>query len=132
MMPSENAVSLQPILRDSRARAFTRDAFAFVGLATAVALGAAAVLSALVLLLAGPVDATPAAESAPASRPQPQPASPATAQCVPQSHVKVSFEMAMPNERCHDLMRIPNAPEAIPGPALLPVRAPVAALRRRA
>jgi len=122
MIPVENSASLTPALRDSRVVRFARDALYFIGLATVVALGAAVILSALVLLLAEPVDATPAA--------QPQPAAPRKVQCTPRRHLAASFEIEGASGPCHNLMRIPNAPDANRAPGLLRVRAPDAADRR--
>jgi hypothetical protein len=131
MIPADKAASLPPAVHDSRASDFAWDALSFLGLATAVALGAAAILSVLVLLLAAPDDATPAAESSPLSRPAPS-ARPAAAQCAPAPTVTVGVQSAEPAERCQDLMRIPNAPQAIPARGLLRVRAPHASRRRSA
>lgn len=125
MIPVENSASLTPALRDSRVVSFARDALYFIGLATVVALGAAVILSALVLLLAEPVDATPAADSTPTV--QPQPAAPRKVQCTPRRYLAASFEIEGASESCHNLMRIPNAPDANRAPGLLRVRVPDAA-----
>lgn len=130
MNPAEHAAPLASAPNRRRASPVARDALAFVGLATAVALGAAAVLAALVLLLAAPAGANPAPASAPESRRQTQSASPAS--CGPQVFATAALETAEHSGRCHDLMRIPNVLEIVPAAALLYVRSPDEARRRGA
>jgi hypothetical protein len=118
---TDHAAPLQSALDHIQTKAVARDALAFVGLATAVALGIAAVLGALVLLLAAPAEATPAVGFKPA--PLPQSAVPGEAPCGSALYATATYGAAGSSERCHYLMQIPNVLESVTAPALLHVRA---------
>ena len=123
---SEHAAAVRPEISSPPGRAIALDALSFLALAAAVALGTAAVLAAMVLLLAGRTDAAPAAAA-----PVPRPAlAEAAAVCAAGEIASFVVPVAdprpsrppLPVEHCHFTMKFTLAPERRPAAALLRVR----------
>jgi len=126
----DQATVMMPRLSDRPGRAIALDALSFLALAAAVALGISAVLSAMVLLLAGRAEAT--AGTAPtASAPlRPHAAGNATSLCAASDFANFFLPVVdrnthrppMPVERCHFSMKYSDSPEVDSTPTLLQVR----------
>jgi len=123
---SEHVAAVRPEISNPPGRAIALDALSFLALAAAVALGTAAVLSAMVLFLAGHSDAPPAAS---ASK-WPAAAAQAAAACVANEIGSLLVPVAdlrsnrppLPVEHCHFTMKFSDIPEPLPIPTLLQVR----------
>lgn len=122
----EYAAAIRPELADTPGRSFALDALLFFVLATGVALAVAAVLSAVVLLLAGRAEATPAA-SAVLSPPA---AAQAAAVCAAGEIASLLLPVGdphtsrppLPVEHCHFTMKFSHVPQGRPESTLLQVR----------
>jgi hypothetical protein len=127
---SDQAGVMMPRLTDRPGRAIALDALSFLALAAAVALGISAVLSAMVLLLAGRAEATSGAAPA-ASAPLRTHATGNTASvCAANDFANFLLPVVdqhtsrppMPVERCHFSMKYSDSPEVNSTSTLLQVR----------
>jgi len=121
---------MMPRLSDRPGRAIALDALAFLALAAAVALGISAVLSAMVLLLAGRAEATAGLAPAASAPLRPHATGSAASLCVANDFANFFLPVVdrhtsrapMPVERCHFSMKYSDSPEVDSTPTLLQVR----------
>ena len=137
---SDQAAVMMPRLSDRPGRAIALDALSFLALAAAVALGISAVLSAMVLLLAGRAEATASAAPTASARPRPHATGNTASLCAANDFANFLLPVVdrhagglpMPVERCHFSMKYSDSPEVSSAPKLLQVHRTIPGRARRA
>jgi len=126
----DHAGAMPPRLSDRPGQSIALDALSFLALAAAVALGISAVLSAMVLLLAGRVEATSGAAPAASASLRPHATRHTASLCAANEFATFLLPVvdrdtawvSMPVDHCHFSMKYSDSPEVNSTPTLLQVR----------